>query len=339
MKAATWPRDFPDEERLLVIDPRADRFEHAAIAHLAELIRPGDLLIVNDAATLPASFMAKTQSGDVLELRLLGGSEEQWLALAFGSGDFRTRTEDRPPPPALASSDVLEIGPGLKAEVTSAGDGRMIAIRFDRQGAELWQALFAHGRPIQYAHVSRSLDLWHVQTRFGSRPWAFEMPSAGRPLSWQLLDRLLRNGVGIARVTHAAGISSTGNLELDRRLPLGERSEIPAETVDAIASAKARGGRVIAVGTTVVRALESRAARGSLAPGRDEATLVIGPGFSPRICDALLTGMHPPGTSHFAVLEAFAERRLLERALAEAARAGYLEHEFGDSCIVLPNAL
>jgi S-adenosylmethionine:tRNA ribosyltransferase-isomerase len=165
------------------------------------------------------------------------------------------------------------------------------------------------------------------------------MPSAGRPLSWQLLDRLLRAGVEIARITHAAGLSSTGSAELDRRLPLPERSEVPAPTVEAIAATQSRGGRVIAAGTTVVRALESRAAHGVLTPGRDEATLLIGPGFTPRVCEALLTGMHPPGTPHFAVLEAFAPRALLERALAHAERAGYLEHEFGDSCIVLPNAL
>jgi S-adenosylmethionine:tRNA ribosyltransferase-isomerase len=119
-------------------------------------------------------------------------------------------------------------------------------------------------------------------------------------------------------------------------LPVPEESDIPAETVHAVEAAKSRGGRVVAVGTTVVRALEGRALEATrLSAGRNETSLVIGPGFRPRVVDGLVTGLHDPTTSHFALLEAFAERRLLVRALEHAARAGYLEHEFGDSCIVL----
>jgi S-adenosylmethionine:tRNA ribosyltransferase-isomerase len=194
---------------------------------------------------------------------------------------------------------------------------------------------------VQYAYLERALELWDVQNRYASRPWAFESPSAGRPLTFGLFGELRSRGVALAVVTHAAGLSSTGSTSLDRRLPVPELSDIPIETVRAVDAAKQRGGRVVAVGTTVVRALEGRAlaARGAESPrlsaGRNETSLVIGPGFRPRIVDGLLTGLHEPSTSHFALLEAFAPRPLLVRALEHASRLGFLEHEFGDSCLVL----
>lgn len=334
MNAAAWPRPEPAEERLLLVDASERRFDDARIGDLPRWLRAGDLVVVNDAATLPAS-LAATVRGEPLELRLIGGGEGAWRAIAFGMGDWRTRTEHRAPAPALATGDVLRFGHDLSARVLAV-DGRLLELRFDAVGAALWQRLLTLGRPIQYAHVAAPLALWHVQTPFASRPWAFELPSAGRPLAWALLGELRRRGVELARVTHAAGISSTGSDELDASFPLPERSEIPEATVHAIAEARRRGGRVFAVGTTVVRALESRALEGTLAAGTFESRLVIGPGFVPRVVDGLLTGMHAPGTSHFAVMAAFAQPRLLEAALAHAEHAGYQEHEFGDSCLILP---
>jgi S-adenosylmethionine:tRNA ribosyltransferase-isomerase len=334
VKAATWPRPEPSEERLLLVDPRGGRFDDARLGDLPRCLGSGDVLIVNDAATLPAS-LAATVRGQPLEVRLLGGGSGAWSAIAFGAGDWRTRTEDRASAPALAQGDVLRFGDALSARVLAV-DGRVLELSFDAEGAALWRRLLTLGRPIQYAHVAAPLALWHVQTPFASRPWAFELPSAGRPLAWALLGELRRRGVELARVTHAAGISSTGSDELDARFPLPERSEIPEATVRAIADARRRGGRVVAVGTTVVRALESRALDGDLSAGRFDSKLVIGPGFAPRVVQGLLTGMHAPGTSHFAVMAAFAPPRLLEAALAHAERMGYQEHEFGDSCLILP---
>ena len=140
-------------------------------------------------------------------------------------------------------------------------------------------------------------------------------------------------------LTHAAGLSSTGSDELDRRLPFPERSDIPESTVRAVLRARVTGGRVIAAGTSVVRALESRfAERGALTPGEGVATLVLHPEHRPALVDGVLSGMHSPGTSHFALLSAFAEETLLSRALAHAAHRGYLEHEFGDSMLILGTA-
>jgi len=216
---------------------------------------------------------------------------------------------------------------------------RLVRLRFDRDGRELYQALYEIGRVVQYSYVERPLELWDVQNRYASRPWAFEPPSAGRPLTFGVLGELRARGVALAVVTHAAGLSSTGSSSLDRRLPIPEQSDLPPETVRAVEVTKARGGRVIAVGTTVVRALEGRALESPrLSAGRNETSLVIGPGFRPRVVNGLLTGLHEPASSHFALLQAFAERPLLLRALEHASREGYLEHEFGDSCLVLSGA-
>lgn len=256
------------------------------------------------------------------------------MAVVLGDGDFRARTEDRPVPPALAPGDALlvsESAPALSATVTGIVDDGLVRLRFDRDGAELWRALYAHGHPVQYSYVESPLSLWHVQSRFAGVPWAAEMPSAGRPLTWRTLFGLLRRGVGIARVSHAAGLSSTGRADLDRRFPLDERYSVPAETVRAIARTR---GRVVAVGTTVVRALESAAESGTLRAGSGVATLRLDASSTPRVVHAVMSGMHEPGTSHFELLSAFAPAKLLARASEHAAARGYLAHEFGDSCLV-----
>jgi len=140
--------------------------------------------------------------------------------------------------------------------------------------------------------------------------------------------------VSLAWLTHAAGLSSTGDAALDAALPLPERYEVPEATVEAVARARAAGGRVVAVGTTVVRALESAAQDGRLRAGRGLATLRIDGGFRPRVVDGLLTGLHEDGTSHFELLKAFAPAAFLEPALRHAAEAGYLGHEFGDALLI-----
>jgi S-adenosylmethionine:tRNA ribosyltransferase-isomerase len=178
------------------------------------------------------------------------------------------------------------------------------------------------------------------------------MPSAGRPLTWDVLLALRRAGVAIARLTHAAGLSSTGDDALDRALPWPERYELPRETLDAIAAARARGGRVIAAGTTVVRALESAALEADLHAGATRtgaqpragvelragsgiATLRLGPESKLRVVDGILSGLHAPGESHFELLQAFAPRERLVRAIELAAAQGLSAHELGDSCLIL----
>ena len=341
MNAAVWPRDGGGETRLLHVDPDAGTFADRRAADLPSLLRPGDLLVVNDAGTLPASFSAATRAGPV-EVRLAaqGRTPADWTAVLFGPGSWRQRTEDRPAPPELRPGDALDLGPGLGAVVrrVSAVSPRLVDLRFDAAGPALWPALFRAGRPVQYSHLCGPLALWHVQTPYGSRPWAVEAPSAGRPLSVGLLQALRRRGVRLARVTHAAGLSSTGDPRLDALLPLPERYDVPVSTADAVGEARAAGARVLAVGTTVVRALEGAvtANDGHLGPGEGVTGLRIGPGFRPAVVHGLLTGLHEPGTSHFDLVSVFAEPALLRAAYRHAEARGYLGHELGDSSLLLP---
>jgi S-adenosylmethionine:tRNA ribosyltransferase-isomerase len=202
------------------------------------------------------------------------------------------------------------------------------------------RALYAHAKPIQYSYAAEPLQLWDVQNRYASRPWAFELPSAGRPLTFEALFAIEKRGATLTHITHAASISSTGNVKLDARLPLAERYEISEQAAATLRRAREDDGRVIAVGTSVVRALEGHAdANGIVHAGRGETELRLSGSYQPRVVAGLLTGLHEPGTSHFDLLEAFAPRPLLQRAVEHAARTGYLQHEFGDSCLVLAGAL
>ncbi|HZO16770.1 MAG TPA: S-adenosylmethionine:tRNA ribosyltransferase-isomerase [Polyangiaceae bacterium] len=333
MTPAREPRDRR-EIRLLAIDPSARSFADRHFAELAQLLCRGDLLVVNDAATLPASL-----SMDGGELRLVSMHEDgSWRAVLMGPGDWRTPTEHRAAPARFEAGSRLRIGTSLEARVeeVSSLSPRLVTVRFDRKDAELWQALYASGTPIQYAHLSQPLDLWSVQTSYASRPWAVEAPSAGLPLGWDLLRELRAAGVGLARLTHASGLSATGDPAIDAALPLPERYEIPESTAVAVAETRAARRRVVAVGTTVVRALEGSVHRhGEVRPGAGVTDLRIGPGFVPRVVDGLVTGMHTPAESHYSLLGAFVPGDLLEASFRHALAAGYLGHEFGDATLVL----
>jgi len=337
---ATKPPKRRDEAKMLIVHAKEGSIRDALVVDLPDALRPGDLLIVNDAATLPASLFAKTPSGAPLEIRLLqhaGGSD--WKATLLGAGDWRTPTELRNPPERVETGSILCIAEGFTAEVIDiAPDSeRLGTIRFSRQGVDMWTGIYAYGRPIQYAYLKSDLALWSVQTAYASRPWAIEMPSAGRPLSWQILLELKRRNVRIAWLTHAAGISSIGDQNLDARLPFPEAFEIPQPTINAIAETQVRGGRIIAVGTTVVRALEGCAAQnnGALLGGVRKTDLVIRRGFRPSVVNGLLTGLHDPTETHFQLLEAFADEMTLRTVWRHATSAGYLCHEFGDVCLIV----
>lgn len=321
--------------RVVMIARDGDAVIVRRFAALPELLRAGDLVVVNDAATLPGSLHGVTARGEPIELRLAGPVDGSRLSgVLFGAGDHRTRTEHRPLPPPVAIGDSLVFGP-LVVEVVRIAGRRVEVLARRETGDQLWQALYAQGAPVQYAHRRELLPLYEVQTAYAARPWAAEMPSAGRPLTWEILLGLRRAGIAIATLTHAAGLSSTGDEALDAALPWPERYEIPAATLEAIAAAKARGGRVIAVGTTVVRALESAAQGGELVAGGGVATLRLDARYAPRVVDGLVSGLHVPGESHFELLSAFAPREQLASALAVAASVGLSSHELGDSCLIV----
>ncbi|HEX3475390.1 MAG TPA: S-adenosylmethionine:tRNA ribosyltransferase-isomerase [Kofleriaceae bacterium] len=335
---------------LVVIDPTGARPPRlAGFALLPRLLRAGDLVVVNDAATLPGSLPGTAADGSPFELRLSGPVEAGRLSgVALGPGDHRTRTEDRAAPPRLASGDRVTVA-GMPATVITAA-GRRVELAVHVDSDALWQTLYAAGAPVQYAHRPERLPLWSVQTAYAGRPWAAEMPSAGRPLTWDIVLGLQRAGIAVATLTHAAGLSSTGDDALDRALPWPERYEIPRRTAEAVDATRARGGRVIAVGTSVVRALESagdgcpdaghqghgsQAAR-AVRAGSGIASLRIDAAYRPRVVSGLVSGLHVPGESHFDLLSAFAPPDPLRRALALAAQHGLSGHELGDACLILP---
>lgn len=340
MIAAHTPEQRPAQARLLVVDAHG-HLHHAPRRALPSFIDPGDLLVANDAATLPASLAGvHLPSGGMVEVRLAGRRSlavdevREFTAVVFGEGDHRTRTEHRPPPPALQPGDLLALGP-LRARVLRTLDHpRLIALRFEGTPDAIWAGLARHGKPIQYAHVPQPLALWDVWTRVAALPVAFEPPSAGFALDWQMLRTLRERGVGFATLTHAAGISSTGDDALDARLPFDEPYHLPAATVQAIADTRARGGRVIALGTTVTRALEHAASTGPLRAGDGLATQRIGRDTRLQVVDAIVTGTHEPGTSHHGLLQAFAPAPLLQRLDHTLVANGYRTHEFGDSVLL-----
>ena len=335
------PLQRPPEARLLVIDA-ARRMRQVRRADFVALLRRGDLAIANDAATLPASLHGnQVATGAPIELRLAGwpsailDDPRRFHAIVFGAGDYHQRTEDRSPPPALRPGDRLALGPLLARIEALLGHARLVALSFEGARDAIWAGLARHGKPIQYAHVPAPLALWDVWTPIAGPPVAFEPPSAGFALDWRSLAAMRARGIVFATLTHAAGISSTGDPALDNLLPFDEPYSIPAATASAIRAAHARGGRIVAIGTTVLRALEAAGAPdGILRAGKGVATGRIGAGTKLRIVDALLTGAHEPGTSHHALMGAFLDERMLRQVDAELAANRYRTHEFGDSVLI-----
>jgi S-adenosylmethionine:tRNA ribosyltransferase-isomerase len=340
--------EAPTGARLLAVDIEntdgaTGAIQSLPLEELPGLLHPGDLLVANDAATIPASLTgAHEPTGRPIEIRLAGRQslrpdDLRWfVALAFGAGDWHTPTEDRAPPPPLRAGDRLLLGP-LRATITGLlGHPRLVGLAFEGDLGDVWSGIAAHGRPIQYAHVPEPLALWDVWTPVAAHPVAFEPPSASFALRWEMLAQLRARGIGFATLTHAAGISSTGDPALDARLPFDEPYHIPIETVRRLRRARREGGRVIAAGTTVVRALEHVAlATGAVRSGLGTATQRIGPATRLRVVDGILTGVHEPSTSHYQVLRAFASDRTLAAAGRVLDEERYRSHEFGDSMLLL----
>lgn len=342
MLAAQLPVQRPVDAKLLVVDEQRNLI-HVPRSAFVDFLRADDLVIANDAATLPASLSGvHVPTGKAIEVRLAGRPSlnpediNRFSAVVFGEGDFHLRTEDRPLPPPLHAGDMLLLGP-LHATVEKLlGHPRLVSLRFAGQADEVWSGLASQGKPIQYSHLQSSLELWDVWTKIAGPPVAFEPPSAGFILDWHVLTAIREHKARFATITHAAGISSTGDDDLDQLLPFDEPYHIPVTTAQAVELTHQHGGRVIAVGTTVVRALEDAATvDGHLRSGDGVAHGRIGPATQLKIVDAILSGTHERGTSHYELLRAFLEDATLERATAELDARGYRTHEFGDSVLIL----
>lgn len=326
------PLPEPDIDRMVVVDDGG--FSFSAVSRLPEILRPRDLLVLNDAATLPAALVGTLDDGTAVELRLARfRGDGVWEVGVLGAGDWRTPTERRGPPPLLSEGQRITLG--AVSAVVRRSDGPLAEVALEAEGG--WLAgVYRSGQPVRYSYLADPVGLPAFQTGYASRPWASESPSAGLPLRWRTLLALRSAGVGLATLTHAAGLSSVDGGSLDARLPLPERSDIPQRTVEAVARARAAGGRIVAVGTTVVRALEGRVAEaGALVAGERETSWLLDGRTPARVVDGLLTKLHEPSESHFRVLETFAARERLVDAFRVAAGRGFRNHEFGDSALVL----
>jgi S-adenosylmethionine:tRNA ribosyltransferase-isomerase len=353
-----------DGVRLLAATP--DGLVHARFRDLPRFLSPGDLLVVNTSATLAAALPAQRAGGRALTVHLSNQLDNGTWLVELRQGQAAPR----------------RLSDGVPGEViTLPGGGSVTLLRPypDPAATRIWAAavttgdgpvhgyLARHGQPIRYSYVPGRWPLTAYQTVFAHSPGSAEMPSAARPFTADLVTRLIAAGVVMAPITLHTGVAS---LEAGEA-PLPEWFEVPQPTADLVNLTRAAGRRVIAVGTTCTRALESAVAgtAGQAGPVDDDDTvadLVAGPGDDPvagpvddpvagrvtarrgwtslvlgpehpaRVVTGLITGWHEAGASHLALLEAVAGRTLVEASYREAEAAGYLWHEFGDSCLLLP---
>jgi S-adenosylmethionine:tRNA ribosyltransferase-isomerase len=339
-----------DDVRLLVAHRADGRIEHRRFPHLPRLLDRGDVLVVNTSATLPASLEARTAAGTSAELHLSTRdpagppehADRRWIVELRHAPAGEARRRGR-----AASTPWLDAAAGTVVHLPAGGRARLLApaAAGTQAGAptRLWIAaldlpdpllryLARHGRAIRYAHIDHERPMGAYQTIFGESPGSAEMPSAARPFSPELVTRLVARGIAFAPLTLHAGVSSPEAHEP----PAAEWYDVPAESAELVNLARRQGHRVIAVGTTALRALETvtDACRTSRR-GRGWTALVITPERGVHSADGLITGWHEPHASHLAMLEAIAGRPLLEASYREALESGYLWHEFGDSHLIL----
>lgn len=323
-----------DQVRLLVVKRQTGQVVHSHFNRLSEFLTPGDLLVFNSSRTLPASLIGRIGSADLkVEVRLAEHlPDDCWLALLlFQAGDYHQ--------PQLRQGLIIDFGQGLRAQVEGSDlmNSRLWKLRFSTSGAELLDLIYRLGEPIRYEYAAAPWDIECYQNVYSTEPGSAEMPSAGRAFTWRSLLNLRRLGIQFAYLTLHAGLSSYMDDELDRKLPASEEEYfISEETADKIRDAHGAGHRVIAIGTTVVRAIESVAEEcGFVQSGHRYTRLTINSGYPLRVTDGLLTGLHEPVASHLDLLSAFLPADRIRKAYEEAIRLRYLWHEFGDVNLIV----
>jgi S-adenosylmethionine:tRNA ribosyltransferase-isomerase len=310
-----------------MVATRSDgRLVDTRFRELPRFLAPGDLLVVNVSATLAAALPARRADGSELELRLStptpGG---RWLV------ELR---RDRAPFTGGDAGEQLTLPGGATATLLARhGRGKRLWAADVSLPAPLEPYLAEHGHPIRYDYVPDEWPIEAYENVYSLEPGSAEPPSAGRPFTAELITKLVARGVLIAPIVLHTGVSSLDEGET----PYAERYRVPAETARLVNAVRRWGGRVIAVGTTVVRALETVAEEdGTVSAGEGWTTLVVTPERGLRTVDGLLTGWHDPSSSHVQLLRAAAGEDLLLRSYAAALERGYLWHEFGDVELVLP---
>jgi S-adenosylmethionine:tRNA ribosyltransferase-isomerase len=315
-----------DGARLCVVERDSGRITHTTVARLGDHLRPRDLLVVNSSRTLPAALTVLRESGEQVQLRPGALRAGEWDALAVETGAPHRNV-------GLRRGEVLAARSGLRLRVLAERSDAPLLWRMAIVDGDPIETLLREGEPIRYSYVPEPVPPEHYQTVYAGVPGSVEIPSAGRHLTWELLGALRRDGVDLADIVLHCGLSSFQDDEVDLTKPLIEEEfEVRPETADRVN----RAARVIAVGTSVIRTLETAADdRGGVRPMHGWTRLVITPRSRLRVVDALLTGLHEPPATHLDMLGALLDERLLERAYAEVRERRYLWHEFGDAMLIL----
>ncbi|MBI5567107.1 MAG: S-adenosylmethionine:tRNA ribosyltransferase-isomerase [Chloroflexi bacterium] len=318
-----------DQVRLLVLPRFNGEFSHTRFDALSDYLREGDLLVANTSRTLPGLLRATDERGEAIEVRLAHRrTSARWDVLLLEGRTHVGRAGMR-----------LDFGQGLSAHILRRRPDLpfLWQMEFDRCCTPLLDLIYRLGEPVRYTYVPQALPLDLYQTVYAGEPGSVEMPSAGRPFTWELLLKLRRKGVGFATLALHTGLSSTRDDVVDALHPnYDEEYHVPQITARAVNAARQQGGRVIAVGTTVVRALESLArSDGAVAAARGWTRLHIAPHHQLRVVDGLVTGLHEPHASHLDLLSAFVEPARLQAAYQAAIERRYLWHEFGDMNLII----
>lgn len=322
-----------DEVRLLVVDMQC--IEHARFRDIGRFLAAGDLLVVNTSGTVNAALDG-IRAGDAPVVVHFSSPLED------GTWVVELRTAPLAAKPILDAATGENVTLPRGATLTLVSPYPLQANTTPHRGTRLWRAaigsgstnglLAREGRPIAYGYVSERWPTAFYQTVFANEPGSAEMPSAARPFTPELVTRLVTSGIMIAPIVLHAGVSSQEFGEP----PIAERFRVPTATAHLVNWTRRAGGRVIAVGTTVVRALESAGKPdGSIAPAHGWTDLVLGPDRPARVVDGLVTGMHTPDASHLLLLEAVAGPAIVQRAYNAALERRYLWHEFGDLSLLL----
>ncbi len=320
-----------DGVRLLVAAVAAEGLIHARFDELPALLAPGDLVVVNVSATLPAAVAGRRADRRPVRVHVATRApqlDERWRVVEL-------RSPDGARPTRAQAGETIELGGGvaeLELVARYASGSRLMLARMVAGGPSMPELLERCGEPIRYGYVPQAWPLADYQNVYAIDPGSAEMPSAGRPFTPELMTALVASGVAVAPVTLHTGVSSPERHEP----PVPEPYVVPAATARLVNATREANGRVIAVGTTVVRALETVAdERGHVAAGEGWTSLVIDAARGVRAVDGLITGWHEPEASHLMMLEAIAGPELLRRSYDSALRNGYLWHEFGDSHLIL----
>jgi S-adenosylmethionine:tRNA ribosyltransferase-isomerase len=318
-----------DDVRLLVARRATDEIWHARFRDLTTILEPGDLLVVNVSSTLAASVGGRRRDGSAVRVHFASrapGLDASWRVVELRSADGSRPASGR-------AGETVVVGGGSELELVApyASGSRLLLARLNGEGS-VEELLAARGEPIRYGYVPRAWPLEAYQNVYATTPGSAEMPSAGRPFTTSLIRALVARGVAVAPITLHTGVSSPERHEP----PIPEPYEVPPATAQQVQRVRAAGRRVVAVGTTVVRALETAAASdGTVSAVCGWTSLVIEPETEIRALDGMITGWHEPEASHLQMLIAVAGEQLLERSYEEALRCRYLWHEFGDSHLIL----